>query len=539
MSQTFFNYQSAIRSAELSRAISIPKGIGPFLGYGSGITHHDSKWTIRLYPQYYGAGEGLGGTLDSNTQDLKTDGYRNSPHSYINPLMRDIVNHHNILMGGSVINAQGTFEETPGNPARFGLITRDGFIVLDDTKEYIEVPILNAQTFSSSNAPAEVVVLARHKYIPEAIVNEVTYEAYALTTAGTTRNIDSRGTDTGYTDMNTFYQLFRTSMDIYYNRSNVVPNFGLDNPLSQNNTFGLKLSYYDLLRYINSLMANSGVSEFDIFDPDVTLVGIYGRGGYTDMDPDTGEPLSRQEQFSIVPYGGRWPYDLSFNITILNSIAKSFNYVQDLMEGFPYTFPNAEDDSQKNLNIKDYIDRKFEELRNENSSQLNQAIPSGIICLWSSPNDIPSGWSVYDKAVGRVVIGFSSGTELSLGTGSTVINQVEGRYLDNADSDWKTIIRGTDLPAHHHAIALAGISNKNESNNDPVAASWSKFTTSLDSHTMSFKDVVGISNGAIVSGPNLTVEGDQGYAPSQNQKNKEITLNKAFPMIALIYIIKD
>lgn len=57
MSQTFFNYQSAIRSAELSRAISIPKGIGPFLGYGSGITKYKDRWYIKLYPQYYGAGE--------------------------------------------------------------------------------------------------------------------------------------------------------------------------------------------------------------------------------------------------------------------------------------------------------------------------------------------------------------------------------------------------------------------------------------------------------------------------------------------------
>ena len=86
---------------------------------------------------------------------------------------------------------------------------------------------------------------------------------------------------------------------------------------------------------------------------------------------------------------------------------------------------------------------------------------------------------------------------------------------------------------------MAGINNKNEAKNDPVAASWSKFTTSLDSDTMSFKDNIGISNGAIVSGPNLTVEGDQGYAPSQNQTAREISLNKAFPVIALVYIIKD
>lgn len=538
MSQTFFNYQSAIRSAELSRAISIPKGIGPFLGYGSGITKYKDRWYIKLYPQYYGAGENEGGTLDSNTQDIKVDGYRNSPHSYISPLMRDIVKYHNILMGGRVINAQGTFSDDTENPARFGLITKDGFVVLDNTTEPIDVPILNAQTFTSSNAPAEVVVVARHKYIPEAVVNEVTYEGYALTSAGTDKNTASRGTDTGYTDMNTFYQLFRTSMDIYYNRPTAVPNFGLDNILSQNNTFGLKLSYYDLLRYINSLMANSGVS-FDINDPDITLVGIYGRGGYTDTDPNTGESLSRQEQFSIVPYGGKWPYDLPFNISVLNSIAKSFNYVQGLMEGFPYTFPNAEDDSQKNLNIKDYIDKKFEELQKENNSQISSVIPSGIICLWSNENDIPQGWSVFDKAIGRVVIGFSSGTTLTMGTGSTVINQIGGTYLDNADSSWKITLKGTDLPAHHHAIALAGINNKNEAKNDPVAASWSKFTTSLDADTMSFKDNIGISNGAIVSGPNLTVESDQGYAPSQNQTAREISLNKAFPVIALVYIIKD
>ena len=209
------------------------------------------------------------------------------------------------------------------------------------------------------------------------------------------------------------------------------------------------------------------------------------------------------------------------------------------MEGFPYTFPNAEDDSQKNLNIKDYIDKKFEELQKENSSQISSVIPSGIICLWSSENDIPQGWSVFDKAIGRVVIGFSSGTTLTMGTGSTVINQIGGTYLENADSSWKITLKGTDLPAHHHAIALAGINNKNEAKNDPVAASWSKFTTSLDSDTMSFKDNIGISNGAIVSGPNLTVEGDQGYAPSQNQTAREISLNKAFPVIALVYIIKD
>lgn len=528
MSQkTLFGYQSAIKSAEVSRGISIPPGVGPIFGFGSGVINNDNgKWQIRLYPNYYNDTEGANGQLPDK------DSYIKPYNTYIRPLIKDLIKSHNIQVTGDLENTVGI--------AKYGLITRDGHLVYDDNLNK-DVDIYNAETYTT-NGPSEVVVFARHAQIDEAVENEVTYVAYPNTNIGSNPSGTYSGVSSDYSGIKTFYDLFRVSADIYRYKEVDNPNFGLDNPLSEkSNVYGL--SYEGLLKQVNSIMGGTGC-PISLDDPNYTLVGIYGVGTYQN---EQGNVI--QESFSIVPYGGKWPYDLPFNLATMSCIAKNFDFVRGITDGFPYTEPNG-DTTYKS--IKEYIDAKIASIQGSIQQSQTELIPSGLICLWDNASTIPEGWSPYDKANGRIVIGFTSGNQLTLGTGVVQISDAGQTYMNNVDDAWNITLKGTDLPAHEHAIAIVPWnyedSGTSGDRDNSALGSWDKYSYCSDASGGSWKgnsrskttwNETGIKGNACNTSPNLTQKFSNTNISNIVQTEGEIKLNKAFPMIALIYIQKD
>lgn len=541
MSQkTLFGYQSVIRSSEVSRAISIPPGVGPIFGYGSGVVDNSTGvWKVLIYPNYYGDTNAAEGVIQ-----VKDTNYKRTADKYIRPIIRDLVNSHNIQVESETINNQGqSNNQGSSGIAKFGLITRDGHLLYDDT-DHIEVEILNADTFGN-NGPAEVAVFAIHNNIEENVESEVTYMAFPNINAGSKPEGTYSGISSDYSGIKTFYDLFRVSADAYTYKDISEPNFGLDNIASETNNFGdLKLNYSKLLGYVRSILGNAVTIPID--GPDVTLVGVYGVGNYQDENGNT-----QLESFSIVPYGGKWPYDIPFSLAMLNGIAKNFNFLRGLMEGFPFTETNG---GTVYNNIKGYIDDKISEIANSLQSQHSALIPSGLICLWDNADNIPEGWSVYNDAGGRIVIGFVSGNGLTLGTGQVQIQSPGQTYGTGSDDDWRLVIKGTDLPAHTHAIAvfpwgMEDDGSASSSRDNFIPADWSayNFTSSVtsgggwknNSMSQTSWDSARLKGNAFGTSKNLTKELSNTNVENLLQTKDEITLNKAFPMIALIYIKKD
>lgn len=529
MNQTYFNYQAPLRSIDLSRAMAIPKGVGPFVGFGSGkiessssatgSSNSETKYYITLYPDYYSGDE-----ANSPKQGIYRENW-----SFLLPLIRDIKSKHQIDLN----EIQDINTSTISTPVKFGVVTRDGFISVD-TADSKKIPISNWN--GRTGTPKEVVVLARHRYVPEAVDNPITLEAYALEYGTTTQS--SGSTDSSqYSDINSFYDLYRRSMDIYYNKTD-SPDFNKYNPLSQQS--GLNLSYYDLLQYLKAKL--SVYSDDD--QNQYTLVGIYGMGSYTDSSG-----ITLNEKFSIVPYEGKWPYPVSFNTAVMNSIGRSLSQISDIQEGFPYSVPGSTESDLINMGIKSYIDYQIEQLKSLFSSQITEAsstkmIPSGLICLWAD-TEIPSGWREYTAASGRVVIGYSNNGIPADTDGSTVLTKVGDTYgSPNSNGDWVIELTTENIPAHYHAMAVGAMSVKDDASDldNPCPADWSKVKSSgtwLGNDTEDW-DGVGMVNGKIRTGPNLTDIGAVNNVTNANmQYGVSTKFMKLFPAITLRYIQKE
>lgn len=503
---TYFNYQAQLRSLDLSRAISIPKGMGPFAGFASGEFKENSgatsanqkTYNIILYP-------------DNRNSEKSTGVEGGLPnYSFLKPLMRDVQKHHGLLTNEQValsLDASQT-QDTSNEEVTFGLVTRDGFICINN-QPYWSVPISG---YSGSTSPKEVAVFARHNYIAEAVDNPVTLEAYAINYGISTLDTNA-GSNSDYSDISSFYELYRKSMDIYYNRTD-SPNFGKHNPLSSANELHLKLSYYDLLEYVKSKV-------LDFEAEGLTLIGIYGNGNNENGD---------LESFSIVPYEGKWPYDLPFNTAVMSGITKELNVLRENQEGFPY----------EGFNIKQYIDDQIKQLSSQLSNEA-PVIPSGLICLWGQ-DGVPDGWEEYTDAEGKLVIGFMSGKTYRLGTGKDVITQV-GKGNGATDSDWNITLNASDLPKHSHVLAVGESNIQNSgAEPDPFVVTWGRYSNNLSSTSLNgdMGKAMGISNGAVLSGPNLTNSNPSSYVSSyeQSQDSVSFSLGKILPIIALKYIIK-
>lgn len=526
---TYFNYQAQLRSLDLSRAISIPKGVGPFTGFGSadfiratGSTGASSSYNISLKPEYY-----------SQKNSPKVEGFLPN-YSFLTPLIRDIQRHHNTLMNEQLaLNLDASqYQETLENNVTFGLITRDGFICINNKSDW-SIPISN---YTGSSAPKEVVVFARHNYVAEAIDNPVTLEAYAINYRISTLDTDA-GSSSNYSDINSFYDLYRRSMDIYYGQNNPTPDFGQHNPLSNENTLGVRLSYYDLIEYVKSK-----VTEVDYDSENLTLIGIYGKGTFSDDSSQNSE-----EYFSIVPYEGRWPMDLPFNTAVLSDITHNFQDTKKNLEGFPYSVPNTSDSNLQGMTIMEYINYKIEEVKASRADP----IPSGIICLWEQ-STIPKGWHEYEKAQGRIVIGFKSGGIKAGPDGDEILAELGTTYLDSSQaSDWQINITAKNLPMHLHALALVCVSWDGEGRtlDNPMVGDWKLYDPALVNGGPSTGNTnvvnntwkpLGMKNGSIKTGPNLTqTDSATGVSSSNLQKNSSSNLQKILPSITLMYIQKD
>lgn len=525
---TYFNYQAPLKSLDLSRAISIPKGVGPFTGFGSAKfepvsnnTQDTGSYNIVLYPEYYSENDApsIEGLLPN--------------YSFLRPLIKDIQQHHKLITSESVsmsLDATKT-QEIEGNNVTFGLITRDGFICINSLDKWV-VPI---SKYTGSSAPLEVAVFAKHNYVAEAVDNPVTLEAYAITYGVVTQSTDA-GRDSSYTDINSFYDLYRRSLDIYYNQNNIDPDFSQHNPLSSVNKLNLRLSYNDLIGYVKSK-----VTSIDYDNDNLTLIGIYGKGTYVDENNQ-----SHQEYFSIVPYEGKWPMEMPFNTAVMNGITKSMNTTNKKLEGFPFSVPNSSDEKLQNMNILEYIDYKIQEVK----SSMADPVPSGLICLWDQATP-PNGWHEYTAASGRVVIGFKSGGVKAGPNGTSVLTDLGQTYLDyNQSSDWQIKLTAENLPKHLHAFALATTSWTGESNtfDNPVPADWSRYDASLvnggpstgNNNVVRSWENMGMKNGAIKTGPNLTTTDGGAAVSTTNQQNSDsANIQKILPSITLMYIQKD
>lgn len=531
MSQIYFNYQAKIKSLDLSRAISIPKGIGPFVGFGSGFIQKkpsgtsdttNSTFEIVLHPEYYSD------NVSFDSTPYKPD------YTFLKPLIDDINSHHDIQMNEDGVN-------NISSRVNFGLVTKDGYISVWD-ENTLSVDILN---WTQATTPNEVVVVARHNYVSEAIDNPVTLEAYAVNFSSGTQSSGSTGSS-NYGDINCFYDLYRRAFDAYYGKSQEV-NYNNVNPLSSDS--GLKLTYKDLLEYVKYKL-----QEYNDSESELTLVGIYGKASESNTN----------FYFAIVPYEGQWPYKMPFTLTMMNSIGKNFQNIKDLQSGFPYT-----SDTGESMNIMAYIDYRIKQLSDQLTNavgNMNSLIPSGLICLWDGSVDtIPEGWSAYDKAAGRVVIGFGSANYSGIFTaeGTRGLTSVGSTYKDpNNSTDWAVTISESDIPEHQHAVAIAKttITENDSSEDSPCMTDWSshnyglgdgssvrgsKWNDDNDYCTKHWKSM-NAKSGLIRTSPNIldydtsyTAYNQGSFNDSSFQQDNIKRIYYCLPSITLFYIQKD
>lgn len=355
-------------------------------------------------------------------------------------------------------------------------------IVYVSDQDTIQVPIVNSFDTSNTNTYNEVIVLAKHTRIEEPIDNPVVFEAYLNPSSS-------------------------FSFKEYYNNSIKAfsDNFIIGEDLPENDG---EYSFTSLEDKVRSLLTTH-------FDDSSIIIGVYGN------------------DFSIVPYNSIWPTPINYTAYTDSLLKGGLSIFNEFFKGIGTNTLKGYMDAYSNK----LADRLYKEIR-------LKILPAGTIILWSGTREtIPEGWQEYTPASGRYVMG--NATNIRLGN-TPILDDIGETFDDTGWSNFQINISANNLPRHYHALGVKGTRVKNEGEEDPMPASYSKSSgmPTGGSETEWNERGVNRTTGYILSSPNYTLSSmrDEDSILSQagqGIQNKEtLTLNMIPPTVSLIYIIK-
>ena len=218
MSKTYFNYEQQIASKDLVEAISTPKGIGPFCGFGGHSISNDGKQII-ITPE------------PGNGNSVAADG------AFYNRF-------YNLIHDR--IKARTVYRTSESSATNFGCVSRDGYIYTS-SESTLAINIEGSQGVNQ-----DIILLAVHAPVDEAVENPVEFRAFWSQSP------------------NNFYDLYMRSIDPGYPTLPINRTFDTNHYDPSQNT---ELTFQNLeSRAIGALP--SGVWDQDT----MCLVGIYGVG---------------------------------------------------------------------------------------------------------------------------------------------------------------------------------------------------------------------------------------------------------------------
>lgn len=260
------------------------------------------------------------------------------------------------------------------NP-KFGLVTKDGHIYVTDLEE---LPITMMNT---SSGRSELTLWALYQNIQQPINNSPTIVGYWNTSA---------------------YSLY----DEFY--APLLKYSGTDNT----DLIG-KVNFTNLHDRVKNLVPSATLDK-------LTFIGVYGQGS----NPLTGNV----EEFSLVPYEYKWPYNIPFTPSTYNEIKGAIKTINTFLEGTGYN------------SLKDALNSITQ---GEEEVQLPPSLPIGSIILWSNYGNtsIPDGWEVCDGTNGKPNL-----------MGRFALGQSGDYAVGDTGGNDSIQLSGENLPAHTHII---------------------------------------------------------------------------------------
>lgn len=470
--EVYFNYGDKIKSKRVCEAISLPYGPGPICGFGSASINGN---VLNIKPYALGDEGGVGST------------------NFIDPsryLIRDLIRSHYLPRSEDA--------DLSDYRITFGCIAKDGVLYRSGV-DYINVNIEGSKGFYN-----QVLLFAEHRYVSEQVQNLVSFRAF-----WNQSDID-------------FFTLYKKSQNIYY------PSTSYKASISDSNDpyYSEEMSYDYLINKVSMACPTYNTDEKSL-----VLIGIYGDG----INLQYGNQL---EKFAIVPYGGEFPVKIRYNSSIHSYFKLAISRIESYLD---YDRINQAVDSKTGNplsfnSLVDYFEWFFEQKAETLRDAIKaNALPVGSIILYDGET-IPDGWVNYDKASGRVVVGYtSSGIQFnttSEGVSRTVLRNVGDIYDPlNAEEKYEIVITGNNLPKHKHGIGLKTVGYQNDSSrDDSVIVNYSDRDNSING---SIGSLSGISKGAISSGANIITSD-----PTSETTIDRLILSKLPPAITLRFIQK-
>lgn len=344
--KTYFNYEQNIGSKSLVEAISTPKGIGPFCGFGGHSLSQDGTQIIIT------AEPGPGSSV------LADGPFYEKFHNII----KDRIAARNI-----------TKSDGESAAVNFGCISRDGYIF---TSPETSMTLTIEGTKGIYN---EVIVVAVHSPIEEAVENPVEFRAFWSQSA------------------EGFYDLYKRSLDPGYPMAYDIRNYDVE---EMDPTKNSELNFQALESRV------SGALGSELWDStQMCIIGIYGVGN------DSMNSYS-VENFRIIPYESQFPMPIP-NSTASQGLVKSILHkLLDLTSEVPSEYTS----------IVDYLKSLMKPTsQSGGTTTVNNSMPKGSIVMWyGTQQTIPYGWELCDggssvndpsivkpNLMGRVPVGLS------------------------------------------------------------------------------------------------------------------------------------
>lgn len=373
------------------------------------------------------------------------------------------------------IRSRRISNDTNNSDITFGIIAADGAIYIDDISS-IEI----SQFEGVSSQSTEYIVYAVHQQIQEPVENPVSFVAY--------RN--------SLTDTN-FYDLYKRSMDPMYPRERNGYEYFTNKDIAQEEEF----SYKRLCE-----LAKSAAGTGNVQDDTMVLVGIYGTGRNAETDIE--------EDFAIVPYGGKFPCPLSYNTALYGMQQNQSKLLESILKDIP-----------SGTSLLEY-------LRNYVTSLIGDPIPEGTIVLYNG-TVAPSGWCICDGTQGtpdlRGVFVIGAGTNKV--TGKTYAFETElGNRGPSEDHGSDSITLSIEhIPPHTHFF---------QDYTDVEASDDWIIDIPNQAGSVKLDRYIGGSHGELDSDNNYAQwwRHETEYTPSKTSKQEAISLIP--PYVALNYIMK-
>ena len=241
---TYFNYEQNIGSKSLVEAISSPKGIGPFCGFGGHSLNLEGN-TITLTPE----------PGNSTSEDIPF-------YNQFRYIIRDRIKARNLFKN------EGSTNIVYNGTTKFGCISRDGYIYTS-SESYITLNLEGTKGIYN-----EVIVVAVHSPITENVENPIEFRAFWSQSS------------------ESFYDLYKRSLDPNYPLAKDVREYDIE---TQDPYQNAQLNF----NYLEEKV--SGALGQDLWDSNtMCIIGIYGVG-------NNALNSNIVENFRIIPYESIFP----------------------------------------------------------------------------------------------------------------------------------------------------------------------------------------------------------------------------------------